>query len=211
MTNLQDYFGFYYFMGMALEVQERDGGLVAAVPHVPPGYEIVLEQLEEDTFQLYGGQLDGGTVKFVRNNAGEITAIRAGGFELVRIAPESVKEMPVVERLLAPRLDLTPEKDAAFAALFQSILEKADGGWVDYNLPYPKHEFVQYVNAQDVVIFHGSNNPDIETFVPIRKSVELRDETGRGNLQAVYGTHDGLWSMFFAIVDRPNLRGRSAA
>jgi len=58
-----------------------------------------------------------------------------------------------------------------------------------------------------VVIFHGSNNPDIETFVPIRKSVELRDETGRGNLQAVYGTHDGLWSMFFAIVDRPNLRG----
>jgi hypothetical protein len=41
----------------------------------------------------------------------------------------------------------------------------------------------------------------------VRKSYELRDETGRGNLQAVYGTHDGLWAMFFAIVDRANLRG----
>jgi hypothetical protein len=66
---------------------------------------------------------------------------------------------------------------------------------------------VQFVTAQDIFIFHGSNNTEITTFEPVRKSMELRDATGRGNLQAVYGTHDGLWAMFFAIVDRARLKG----
>ena len=78
---------------------------------------------------------------------------------------------------------------------------------MDYDLPYPKYEFIQYLNTQDAVIFHGSNNTGIETFSPVRTSMELFDKSGRGNLQAVYGTHDGLWSMFFAIVNRKQLRG----
>ena len=61
---------------------------------------------------------------------------------------------------------------------------------------------MRYLSSQDEVIFHGSNNPNIDTFAPVRKSYELIDETGRGNLQAVYGTHDGLWPMFFAVFDR---------
>jgi hypothetical protein len=60
---------------------------------------------------------------------------------------------------------------------------------------------------QDAVIFHGSNRTDIDEFRPVRASMELRDTGGRGNLGAVYGTHDGLWSMFFAVVDRQRLRG----
>jgi len=61
--------------------------------------------------------------------------------------------------------------------------------------------------AQEVFIFHGSNNRMIEVFTPTRTSVELYDRRGIGNQQAVYGTHDGLWSMFFAVVDRARLRG----
>ena len=34
--------------------------------------------------------------------------------------------------------------------------------------------------------------------------MEMMDETGRGNIAGVYGTHNGLWSMFFAIIDREN-------
>jgi hypothetical protein len=41
----------------------------------------------------------------------------------------------------------------------------------------------------------------------VRKSFELRDETGRGNVAGVYGTHDGLWAMFFAVIDRDRLKG----
>jgi len=207
MTNRQDYFGIYYFMGMMFDVEERNGKLVAAVPDVPEGYEIVLEPLEGDSFRMLGGPLDGETTVFVRNDSGEVTATRAGGFELVKVSPEAARDLPAVNRFPAPALEITPEKEAAFSLLLQDILEKGDGGWINYDLPHPKHEFIQYVMVRDVVIFHGSNHDDIETFAPVRKSYELRDETGRGNLKAVYGTHDGLWSMFFAVVDRPNLRG----
>ncbi len=207
MINTNDYFGFYYFMGVALDVQEKDGQLVAAVPYVPEGFEIALEHIDGDSFRMHGGPLDGETVIFVRNETGEVTSSRAGGFELVKVPRENAGELPVTERILAPEIEMTPEKETAFSALLEDILKKADGGWINYNLPYPKHEFIHYVIARDSVIFHGSNHDDIETFTPVRKSYELRDETGRGNLQAVYGTHDGFWSMFFAIVDRPNLRG----
>jgi len=37
--------------------------------------------------------------------------------------------------------------------------------------------------------------------------MESHDETGRGNIQGVYGTHDGLWSMFFSVIDRGRLQG----
>lgn len=59
----------------------------------------------------------------------------------------------------------------------------------------------------DSVIFHGSNRTDIDEFVPQRASMELNDTGGRGNHGAIYGTHDGLWAMFFAIIDRGRLRG----
>ena len=207
MTDNQTYFGLYYFMGMAMNVHEKNGQLLAAVPDVPEGFEVVLEPLEGDNFRMHGGPLDGETVTFTRNDKGEVASAQTGGLELVKVSPEATKDLQITRRVLAPEFELTPEKEAAFSTLLKNTLEKAEGGWIAYDLSYPKHEFIQYVIAQDVVIFHGSNHDDIETFSPVRKSYELRDETGRGNLQAVYGTHDGLWSMFFAIVDRPNLRG----
>ena len=207
MTDTKDYFGFYYFMGVALNVQEKDGKLVAAVPGVPEGFEIALEPAEEDSFWMRGGPLDGEMATFVRNEAGEVTSTRAGGFELAKISPEAIKDLPIVARHPAPEVNMTPEKESAFATLLETIIKNGDGRWIEYDLPYPKHEFIQYVIARDIIIFHGSNYDNIEIFAPVRKSYELHDETGRGNLQAVYGTHDGLWSMFFAIVDRPNLRG----
>lgn len=207
MTDTKDYFGFYYFMGVALNVQEKGGKLVAAVPGVPEGFEIALEFAQKDSFRMLGGPLDGETTTFVRNETGEVISTRAGGFELAKISPEAIKDLPIVARYPAPAVNMTSEKGSAFATLLEDILKKADGGWIDYDLPYPKYEFIQYVIARDIIIFHGSNRDDIKTFAPVRKSYELHDDTGRGNLQAVYGTHDGLWSMFFAIVDRPNLRG----
>ncbi len=207
MTINQEYNGFYFMMGFAFVVQDNEGQLMAAMPGVPVGYEVSLIPVGMDRFKMQGGPLSGGTVTFGRDQTGEVIAMGAGGFELAKVPQETAEALPVVERLLAPDLELTPEKEAAFHALLQTILDDADGGWVDYSLPYPNHEFIQYVSLQDIIIFHGSNNPAIAAFAPVRKSIELHDETGRGNLQAVYGTHDGLWAMFFAVVDRAKLRG----
>jgi len=201
------YLGDYYMMGIVMNVQEIDGELVATMPGVPAGYEIQFEHIDGDKFRLRGGPIDGSRVEFSRNEDGQVMALQAGGFELAKVTPEKAATLPFVERLTAPGLFLAPEKQGAFQNLLDFIIENKNGGWIDYDLPYPRHEFVQYVMALDIFIFHGSNRQDIETFAPVRASVELYDKRGIGNLQAVYGTHDGLWAMFFAVVNRGQLRG----
>lgn len=207
MQERQQYFGFYYFMGILLEIKEVQDQLVAVMPSIPEGFEILLNSTEADSFRLQGGPLDGSTATFTRNTDGEVVGLNAGPFQLAKIGEETLATLFVTAYLPAPELDLTPAKRASFDSLLQSCLARGDGDWITYNLPYPKYEFVQYVSQQDVVIFHGSNNLEITRFEPMRTSMELRDESGRGNMQAIYGTHEGLWSMFFGVVDRPRLRG----
>ncbi len=210
MHERQQYYGFYYFMGILLDIKEAQDQLVATMPGIPEGFEIVLnhvEDIEGDSFRSQGGPLDGSTVTFTRNADGAVVGLNAGPFQLAKIDQETLDALPITPYWPAPELELTPAKRASFDALLQSCLARGDGDWISYDLPYPKHEFVQYVSQQDIVIFHGSNNHEITTFKPVRTSMELHDESGRGNLQAIYGTHEGLWSMFFGIVDRPRLRG----
>lgn len=207
MNNFQ-YFGSYYMMGMMLDVQEMDGRLVAAMPGVPAGYEIELNPLEaEDTFRMKGGPADGSSVQFMKNTEGEVTTLKVGNFDFTKVPAEKAKTLPLSEVLLAPEFTLPAEKQAAFEGLLDAIQANPNGGWIEYHLPYPKHEFIQYVMGKDIFIFHGSNNREIEVFEPVRTSVELYDKAGSGNLQAVYGTHDALWSMFFSVVHRKELKG----
>ncbi len=205
--NHEKYHGMYYFFGLALTVREQDRGLVAAMAGVPEGYEIRLEPVGEHTFRMHGGPLDQASVHFELGPDGRAHSLQAGGFELKRIDPSELESLEVTERLMEPGYQWSPEKDAAFAGLLGENQGLSDGREIGYSLPYPKHEFVQYLMLQDIYIFHGSGNAGIEQFKPVRTSYELYDREGRGNLQAVYGTHDGLWAMFFAIVDRERLRG----
>lgn len=203
-----NYFGSYYMMGMMLDVQEMDGRLVAAMPGVPAGYEIQLESLgEEHAFRMKGGPADGSSVQFIKNEDGEVTVLKVGNFDFTKVPTEKAKSLPLSGVLLAPEFIPTPEKLSAFQGLLDAILANPNGTWIEYELPYPKHEFVQYVMDKDIFIFHGSNNREIETFEPVRTSVELYDKAGSGNLQAVYGTHDAFWSMFFSVVNRTQLKG----
>jgi len=203
----QEYTGFYYFFGFGMDVSLGENELLAAVPYVPAGYEIRLEPVEPDKFKMIGGQLSGAIAVFTRDTKGKVQGLKAGNFDLSKIPPEKVDSLETTERYLAPVLNLTPEKERGFKRLTESILEQQDGNWIEYQLPYPKHEFVQYLMEKELFIFHGSNNLEIEIFQPVRTSVELFDKDGVGNQQAVYGTHDGLWSMFFAVVARSKLKG----
>jgi hypothetical protein len=202
------YVGSYYLMGFLINIQESNGILEAAIAGVPAGYEIQLEHIAGDQFQMQGGPVDGSTCGFTRDGNGAVTELKIGQFfELSKVSTEKVALLPVTRRLTTPAVSYHPEKEAAFQSLLDTIQADPNGAPVDYQLPYPKHEFVQFVMAQDTFIFHGSNNRAITEFTPVRTSAELFDRHGRGNLAAVYGTHDGLWAMFFAVVDREKLRG----
>jgi len=201
------YEGWYATYGFTVEIRCEAGELLAAVPGVPPGYEMRLLPAGGHRFRIVGGPLTGAVVAFRLGGDGRPEAIAAGPEELLRVAEDQVKPPEPHTFLRAPDLAADAVRDQAFAELFQSILDRRDGSWIDYHLPYPKHEFLRFASDRETVLFHGSGRPDIDEFRPRRTSYELRDRTGRGNQQAVYATQDALWSMFFAIVDRSRITG----
>jgi hypothetical protein len=59
-------------------------------------------------------------------------------------------------------------------------------------------EFLCGVAARREIAFHGTGDPNIESFEP-RKPIDFAPF---GDQQAVFATSDPLWAMFYAIVDR---------
>jgi hypothetical protein len=86
--------------------------------------------------------------------------------------------------------------DAATRAEFDALL--ATGGLVDYRLAAPKWQFLCHAAERGDLVLHGSNDPGIGCFEP-RQSNDLAEF---GNRTAVYAATDGIWPMYFALVDR---------
>jgi hypothetical protein len=99
--------------------------------------------------------------------------------------------------LVRPPMPTNVETIAGFDALYQRAL-KGDGAAIDYELAAPKWQFLCYLADTKNIVLHGSGNPDIKTFEP-RKS---DDVNAFGDRKAVYAASDGLWPMYFAILDR---------
>ncbi len=97
-----------------------------------------------------------------------------------------------------PPLNLSPTTRAAFAEIYAEAVQLGHGQAVDYTLAAPKWQFLSWLCDTQDVLLHGSGNPSIREFEP-RKSDDL-DEFG--NRQAVYAASDGIWPLYFAIMDR---------
>jgi hypothetical protein len=85
-----------------------------------------------------------------------------------------------------------------FDRLFARVKAAGTNVRIDYGFPLPKWQFLCYLADQHGVILHGTGDPDIQHFEP-RPSNDLNEF---GAQTAVYAAGDGLWAMFFAIVDR---------
>ena len=99
--------------------------------------------------------------------------------------------------LSRPPLDLTPEKCTAFDALLERT---PDGGCVNYQLPYPKWEFLSYLCETRDLVLHGSQTSGIKTIEP-RQAKDVRAYSMQN---AIYATTDGIWVIYFAILERKN-------
>jgi hypothetical protein len=99
-----------------------------------------------------------------------------------------------------------PEPDAAARAEFDALLAAAlaagPGTAIEYRLTAPKWQFLCHVADHGGAVLHGSSDPDITRFEP-RQSNDIAEF---GNRKAVYAAADGLWALFFAILDRPRHR-----
>ena len=108
--------------------------------------------------------------------------------------------MDVLNYLLPqPVFDLTPEKQQSFDDLFSAT---PPGGWVDYKLPYPKWQFLSYLCQSRPLVLHGSQSLAIDEVEP-RQANDVR---AFSNQSAIYATTDGIWVIYFAIIDRLRFR-----
>lgn len=108
-------------------------------------------------------------------------------------------------RFLDPPAVLFDEaRTRAFAQLYESAVQHGTGDFIDYQLPYPKHEFLRFLVDRYPVLLHGSGNGAITTLEPRRQT--LFD--GRMT-EAVFATSDGLWPFFYATMPRPEGRPSS--
>jgi hypothetical protein len=97
-----------------------------------------------------------------------------------------------------PSVAVDPIAHEAFDALWGATLGTGGCPSIAYTLPYPKWQFLCHLADQHAVALHGSGDAGIDRFEPRQPN----DITEFGNQKAVYAAADGLWAMFFAVVDR---------
>ena len=186
--------GHWYGSTSAFTVERANGTWWVRFPGIESDLGARLHPLGEH-WEFDGGPAHGAEIAFT----GDTAAI--GGVIPFRRRAEAPPHLPG-NGIPAPPIDIDADRDAEFARIWQ----RADGP-IDWRSRHPKHAFLQWLMARQEVVFHGSNRRGITRFSTTRESIETDDPTGRGNLQAVYATHDGLWATYFAVVDRARVRG----
>jgi hypothetical protein len=187
---------------MAFSIAERYGKLIMVQPEIPEGFEPTIEWIGPTTARVMTGPLAGSELQF-KTEDGRVSEVLAGG--VIPIKPTD-RPPPLTPGagLKGPAFQPDPDRDEVFRSAWD---HRHEDGILQSPPEYPTHALVQWLEAREEFIFHGSNRVDIYEFRPRRESLEIQDVGGRGNLEAVYGTHEGLWAMFFAIVDRSKIRG----
>lgn len=104
--------------------------------------------------------------------------------------------------LSRPSLRFDEATRLAFDALLDAALRMGGCPTIPYTLPHPKWQFLCHLADHHDLALHGSGDSEIALFEP-RQSNDLNEF---GNQKAVYAASDGLWAMFFAIVDRERVK-----
>jgi len=94
-----------------------------------------------------------------------------------------------------PAFDIFPEKRDAFEELYRST---PAGEFVEYQLTYPKWQYLSYICENKDLVLHGSQNLGISEVEP-RQANDIKEFSNR---RAIYATTDGIFVIYFAILDR---------
>lgn len=97
-----------------------------------------------------------------------------------------------------PAALLTADLTKAFDQLIDAALLSDGPKPLPYALDAPKWQFLCYLAEQRSFVLHGSPSGEIERFEP-RQSSDLH---AFGAQKAIYAASEGIWPMFFAILDR---------
>ena len=87
--------------------------------------------------------------------------------------------------------------EECFEELWREHVEVGDLA-LDYQLAEPRWQFLCWLADTKELLLHGSGSSEITEFEPRQSN----DTAEFGNRTAVYAASDGLWAMYFALVDR---------
>lgn len=102
--------------------------------------------------------------------------------------------------LPGPAIRLGSETLDAFDHLLDTALENGPEHPIDYALAAPKWQFLAHVVERTNVVLHGSGDPGIERFEPRQPD----DPLEFSNRNAIFAAVDGIWPMYYAVLDREN-------
>ncbi len=100
--------------------------------------------------------------------------------------------------LTLPLKSPDPAARSAFEALWETAIAPGGNHAVAYHLPFPLWQFLCFLADEKGLALHGTPAGDIAVFEPRQSN----DRNEFGNQKAVYAAGDGLWPMYFAILDR---------
>ena len=100
--------------------------------------------------------------------------------------------------LRRPELRRDRETVAAVDRLLTQALERGSERPIDYTLKIPRWQFLCHAVERANLVMHGSGDRGIRVFEPRQPA----DPLEFSNRRAVFGAVDGLWPMYFAILDR---------
>ncbi len=86
---------------------------------------------------------------------------------------------------------------ASFEALYYEQVAAGTSELITYTLEAPKWQFLCYLTDTKDVLLHGSVQEDITEF-ELRQAV---DAYAFGNQKAIYAASDGIWPLYFAIIN----------
>ena len=108
--------------------------------------------------------------------------------------------IPPIRRVVRP---LPAETQSAFDRLLDAALAQGPNSLIDYRLPYPKVDFLNYACDWRGCVAHGTPLPDLAVLEPVRLS---HDSSEFGNRKQIFCSPDGAWAMWFAILDKSQIR-----
>ena len=103
--------------------------------------------------------------------------------------------------LSRPGVEPGPDIQAFFDRTWDRAIGSGDCPLVEVE-PALRWQFLCHLADARGFVLHGSGVPGIDVFEP-RQAMDLE---AFGNQKAVYAAGDGIWAMFFAIVDRDRVR-----
>jgi hypothetical protein len=120
-------------------------------------------------------------------------------FNVVYKINRRASPIPPIKRIV--QLPSADER-SAFDLLLDSSLAQGPNTLVEYNLSYPKVDFLNYICDWRGYVAHGSPLQHFTTLQPVRLT---GDSSEFGNRRQIFCSPDGTWALWFAVLDKSKI------